>query len=663
MTPPTQEQKPPALLTYEQAAQQMGITVRQVRREVRRGRLPAYPLGLRNGRVVRGVPAATVEKAGMLTPVLTRPPTVSLTPEGFVDVVHLRSVGYESQADEYERRMAAVARWWAKRRSTPYGEQSALRQQVAAEFGVSPRTLRRWEKQLREGGPAALVPSLHSTKASTSLPEDLQLQLREFWLNSRRPTYAQAYRCVALPFYKELGEDPCCQDAVASFLKNNVLPLEKAYFRDGPKNWEAEFAPKIVRELPPPGEVWSSDFRQLDVLCLVPDGKGGGWGKHGRLACPCGSGRERRHCCSLRRPWVAAILDVGSAAIVGLHLCLRATAADVAVTIRQAILAFGAPVLFQSDWGKAFTAHRISGKDRRRLENELLSPGVWRLIGVRLTRALPYHAWSKPVESIFAAFFGAWENLCPGWTGRDARQRPEQLDSQLRNGLILSLAELAKVTGEKREEWNTDYVCGRRPAPPLALYKQQWEKKPPVVPSEQSLLFLLQEVREVKIGVYGIELQHAGQTYRYNSAELAVLIGLKRKIRWSPEDPDMIYVYSGTKVLAVPRAGKGAWGGWGETNEEAARGRRLQKEYLKARAAEMRGATPLERLDPTGAVKLIQERQARLAAEEKERAERQERADRFAAEEARRQAEARRRAQEQPHRIRTAYDDIIEEMA
>ena len=676
------------LVPLPEVAAQLGVTVRTVRRHIRKGALPSYPISRHeNGAVAYGVPRAALETgagppagrrglpARRRGPGASGPAGIPLTRDGVPDVAACRAAGLSAQVDEWDRRMRIIAEYQAARRRTDISLTAAA-EMVAIAHRISVATLYQWRALLVEAGPAALVPHW-PTKRGTTLPADLQRQIREFWLDSRRASARQVYRHVVLPYYMDAREDAPHYSTVTRYIRSDILPLEAVARREGPRAYLAEAAPKVRRALPAPGVVWCADHRLCDVLVVVADGQGVGWGKHSTRKCVCGSGRERRNCCSLRRPWATMIADVGSAAWVGWRLGLTPTAAGVCHAIRSAILRFGAPEKWMRDNGREFTARRLGGRAERlrrprrselagsrrwpaAMPEQVETSGIWQVLGTQVITAIPYSAWSKPIESYFAAISRDWENLCPGWTGRSPDGRPEQLDRQVRNGTLLTYEQFSEVFRRQIARWNEEHVCAEREAPPLALYKDVHSRAR--APARETLSYLLQDARQARVAQDGITLAAGGRRYRYWSEDLALLVGMTVQVRWDPDEPGEIYAYApGGEVLAIGRAEDASWDGWGEANVSARRAARAQRQYISARAAEASGSVPEDRLDPTGAVAMIAERTAAVAADARLRETAELAADDHAQQQITAAARAANAGDQQPPG--TAYDDLLEGIA
>ena len=607
----------PVLLTYEEAAQRLDISKRSVQRRVNKGDLPAQVMGKHpNGKPKYGVPEVAIEDETVAQDIPNQAgdgqQTIPLTRDGLPDLAALRSLGLDQYADEWNRRMRAVSDASHARMRADYGEKTTAMRRVADMHGVGYRTLQRWYKSWKEGGPAALVPDWKNNRGETCLPVDLQLQIRESWLNSRRMSKAQVYREIVQPWYEENRPGECPHySTVRRFINDHILPLEKTARREGPEEYQKQMHPRVQRDLPPVGEVWSADHRLWDVFVIVSDGQGSGWGRHDTIKCPCGSGKQRRNCCSLRRPWVTVLADVGSACFVGYRIGRNPNASGVCHAVRDGILDWGLPDWFCPDNGMEFKAKRLT-REGKETYSQVMESGMWPTLGVEVHTALPYNAWSKPVESLFAAFSKQWENLCPGWCGRDAKDKPEQLDRQIKNGTILFWDQFQDVFEQQINRWNDSHTCGDREAPPAELYEQRWEDSGgPSIPSRDTLDFLIQDERRVKVRQEGIVLQAGGDKHRFTCEQIALYVGSKVTVRWDPERPEYVIAYTpDDRKIAVPPAENAQWGEWDEPNKEARRGARLQKNYLRERQQQVAGSTPPERLDPTGAVGMIRDRQA-----------------------------------------------------
>ena len=120
-------------------------------------------------------------------PVQRRAPVsdrIPLTHDGVPDVAAMHAMGLGRHAEEWGKRMRVVAEFCEAR--TRHGKGRGVARMIAEKFGVSVGTIYNWHRAMLAAGPAALVPAWDSGRGRTVLPLDLQCQVREFYLNSRR---------------------------------------------------------------------------------------------------------------------------------------------------------------------------------------------------------------------------------------------------------------------------------------------------------------------------------------------------------------------------------------------------------------------------------------------------------------------------------------------
>ena len=651
------------VLSYDEAARLAGKDRRTVRRWVADGLVDKEPTGklLPNGHRQMGVPRESLERylgqCAAIPPGPARPEApapagtqpvsfalpsgaprqlelirqklpahIPITRDGLPDTAAMRSMGLERQADEWDRDMQIVSEFQQALADAPHGRKRAAARRVASRHGVSVRSLYRKSRLLREGGPSALVKAWGETRGFSGYPRLLQKRIIEAFLATRM-SKTQVHRQVVVPWYAQDGKACPHRTTTFHFIREHVKPLAETFFRDGRRAYEANAKPKVIRDLPPVGEVWCADHRLWDVQVIVADGRGAGWGKYGTKSCPCGSGRLRRDCCSVARPWVTMIADVGSAAWVGWRIGRTPNAAGICHALRSALLGYGVPRKWYRDNGRDFCARRLGGEPERlrnprrkdvgyrtrwpaAMPERVEASGIFVHLGVKLLTALPFNPWSKPVESYFRAFGQQWEELVPGYCGRNTDNKPEELDPLIGKGLLMTWDEFPRIFAEQAAAWNRTHVCGEREKPPLALYKDaraSGEITPP--PSADTLSFLIQDARQgVKVTTKGLVL--GGRAYM--SEALALYIGQKMpEVRWDPEEPKWAFVTTpDDRTLAVPPAGKAGWDGFDGVNERRKREARAQRQYLSDLKDSVFGSCSLAQLDPTGAYRMVAERKA-----------------------------------------------------
>jgi transposase InsO family protein len=527
------------------------------------------------------------------------PPAIRTAPDGLPDLAAAEAAGKRWASEIWSRHLAAVRAARQAMAQARRGDRTMVLTEVARRFAMSPGTLYRWLKIRREQGAGGLIPKARGGRGRRAIPAEMEPAILECFLTQQRQTMRQVYDNLVVPLAEARGVAAPSYSSLRRFIRRAVRPLDAVAFREGQRAYNAKMAPKVVRELPEPGQVWCADFRLLDVMVECEDGKA-------------------------RRPWACMVADVGSACWVGWRLCDRPSAAQVCYALRRAIALFGPPAYFVRDNGREFTARRLGGKPERlrrprardiagaqswpaSLGDEVEGAGIWEALGVELISALPYSAWSKPIESYFGAFARTWENLVPGFCGTSTKSKPEALKQTVKDGLLLRQDEFTELFDQQCWEWNLGRICGDRKAPPFEVYRPFIRP----APAPETLAYLLQDVKKVRVRPSGVEL--GGEMYWHQ--DLPLYVGLEIRVRRDPGDPTVAFAYPpDAPCFALAPLPKAAWGAWSEANEIAQRGRRMQKARLTCIKRLVTGTAGITSLDPTGALETVG---ARVVAEQR----------------------------------------------
>jgi transposase InsO family protein len=383
---------------------------------------------------------------------------------------------------------------------------------------------------------------------------------------------------------------------VERYLDKEIWPLERTAMREGEQAWRAELYPKVKRGYPEVNQHWVADHRKLDTFVLANG--------------------------EAKRPWITAIVDWGSAAWISWRISLRPSADTVAHALRAALLQVGTPEAFYRDNGKEFVAKRLGGEPERlrdagkrdfqeqdrwpaMMPTDVLKASIWDTLGIRLVTSLPYHAWSKHIEPMFNSYATRFENLIPGWCGRNAQNKPANLSELKEREQLLTMEQFGEVFARAIRQLNTERPVGERDRPPLAYY-QGYE---PDIPDPQSLSVCLQDVREEKVDTDGITIQHRKVKHRFYSPRLMRYVGMRLTVAWDPGKPDYLYIYPpNDRVMAVPPAQDADPMSYGEPNKAAQRGGRVQRRHLKEIEGQIRGAASVEMKDALGGFRMVEAR-------------------------------------------------------
>lgn len=673
------------LLSFQAVQRLEGISRATLYRRVNDGTYQAIPTGevLSNGRPERKVPASCLEndiettlsrKSEARSPARTQtkqnlPDHIPTTTSGLPDLEGMKLMGLRRQVRTYQRRMHALSRLEALLERAGWGDRRAVWERVATEFDVGVRTLERWRRRKRGWGWAGLVPSWGQGRGEyRKLPEALQAQMLDAYTYQGKLSPSDIWRDVVKPYCREHGLGLPHPRTVRRFLDREVPALVRDVAREGKRHYQEAHEPKVRRDLTAlePNEWWVSDHRQADTMVRVADGQGNGWPSGTRRKpCPCESGRERRDCCSVKRPWWTVAVDLASGALVGFRVSLQPDSTVICHMLKDAVLTFGLPEHWQRDRGKDFQAARLgeSGGQPGQaapggLPAEVERSATWGQLGVTIHDTLPYQAWGKYVESAFSQFARRVENRLPGWTGSSPDGRPEKLRRELEQGTILTLEGYVRCMADAWRDWMEGRPIGDREKPPAGFY--QAEGFEPRRVGEDTLAFLFQrrtdkKVRQGKLKVDGHE---------YTSEGLACHSDERVHVRWDRERPDHVLVWpDGGPWLAVPELPPAKYGEWGPANRIAKRVGKAQRAFVRDFASRVKGSCPRERIDKFGAHRKVeQQREQRLA---RQRAER--RSLQTAQQAMRRKVEAEKEESDEPEREpyykRSRYWPALKEIA
>lgn len=349
------------------------------------------------------------------------------------------------------------------------GSLTEKRAEVAARLGVSVSTLYRWEQEYRKGALSGLMDKVE--RADKGQPRQICRMAQDFIhaeiCLSTKPTNRAVYGRL-LQVSARLGESACavCPYNTASLYRAELglagrMPPEadncdrpgegmvvpasyttldryvkqipaavKALGRQGAKYWEAQHMPKALRAKPEKvNEVWFGDHHEFDLFVKMPDGR-------------------------VMRPWLTAWMDACSGVIAGWALSIQPNGDTIAESLTRGIGRtvgspfWGAPLMLYIDNGKDYRSHRMEGDGIQDYslgqlnidfgaENALL-----KTLGIGVTHAIPYRAWSKTIERMFGTIERRWiQGILPGWCGHKPEERPETLSREIRDGKILTYEE------------------------------------------------------------------------------------------------------------------------------------------------------------------------------------------------------------------------------
>jgi transposase InsO family protein len=310
-------------------------------------------------------------------------------------------------------------------------------------------TLYGWMERYRQGGPAALAdgraggqPAAGDDAAgSPAAPaaDPFMECVRTLYLTPRKPTLAFCFKYACIEAERQPGWTvrgyKACQRMIGR-IPGQVL----VRMRDGEKAFVDRCEPAIKRDYTAlaTNEVWCGDHHRLDVIAVVPDGKGG---------------------TKYERPWLTAWQDLRSRKIVGwtLYAGHDPNAEEILTAFTAAARGCGLPDQVMVDNGKDYDAKSLHGRtkrQRRRKEEGDLQIGAFRLLAVGTMNVWPYHGQSKPIERFFGSAADRFARLFETYCGGSTADKPhdeisgQYLARQVGAGKAPTVEELRRAFGE-----------------------------------------------------------------------------------------------------------------------------------------------------------------------------------------------------------------------
>ena len=139
------------------------------------------------------------------------------------------------------------------------------------------------------------------------------------------------------------------------------------------------------------------------------------------------------------RPWLTAWMDDATNALVGWMLTTNPNSDTIAESFARAAVATkgspfrGLPQIVYIDNGKDYRSKRFEGSQVEeyeigRLNDDFAGRPMLEALGIGVKHAIPYWAWSKPIERMFGTIDRRWMRDMPGWCGDSPDLRPQNID-------------------------------------------------------------------------------------------------------------------------------------------------------------------------------------------------------------------------------------------
>lgn len=388
---------------------------------------------------------------------------------------------------------------------------------LADSHKISYATLCRWRADFRKEGFVGLLPKYSRTRGSR-LDARIKEAIETEWLQPTKPSQQTVYERIAQWCAEQLLPAPSYK--TIQRIIDKIPAAVTLYHRSGRAKWASDAMPKETRDLSTiaVNEWWCSDHREFD--CFVRVGN------------------------KVMRPWLTSWEDLRSRAIVGRCISLQPNSTTIAAAFRAGVMVYGVPQHAYIDNGKDYDAHYLNGRVKKFAKVDLgaAAQGVFAQLGIRVHHAIPYSAWSKPIER-WHRNITAWERDLPGWCGKDNKERPEKLAEEIHSGALFTLEQFIGLFDQWIAEYNVRFHTALGCAP-----NDLWQGVERRIPEARALDLLLMEEARRKVHPSGIKV-FPGRWHW--ASDLALYVGNDVTVRYDRNDVGRVFVFleGGRKFL------------------------------------------------------------------------------------------------------------------
>ncbi|HIJ67253.1 MAG TPA: DDE-type integrase/transposase/recombinase [Planctomycetes bacterium] len=448
------------------------------------------------------------------------------------------------------------------------------------------RSLQRWIHRYRSDGFAGLVDGRGGGNGGEKISPEAFEYFKGMYLTEQRRSVKT---CLLNVSYINKRDGRGWQIPSLRYMQRYVrekIPLfVRVLYREGIDAYIAKCAPyiKIDPDSVEPGQVWVGDHHQLNC-----------WVRH----------RNR-----WVRPWLTAWQDMRSRALLGWHISTSPNQTTILLAMRRAIKRYGAPESVKIDNGRDYDSQMFTGVTktvRRAIKagyiDEKMVSGLYAMMGISASFAIKYRAQSKPIERMFDTVDMQFSKSLKTYCGKDAKRRPEALNSYLKTQTAITEAYTLDSFAEQFTRYPEIYnntahhgngMHGRSPANVLVTRQSRRQ-------ISDDALDLLCRVwsGELKVGKNGVRFK--GLYYGQYDAEVLAYQGKPVRVSYDPDDIRSVHIYDAVTMRLVTIAEQARLVQYGRAvDEESLRYAERQKAQVRRAAREYRKTHLVAGLDLT----------------------------------------------------------------
>lgn len=355
---------------------------------------------------------------------------------------------------------------------------------------TSYQSINRMRKRLELYGVSGLLAHFGKRSGETKIKESHFSYFKNLCLIEGAPSFYSCWeitRGFAIRIDKISKDEFPCYMTFKRRLEREV-PKQAIYLaRYGHSKWNKKYGTYIDRDYSniASGTVWVADHAQIDVACLMDDGR-------------------------VVFPWVTAWRDFKSSKWLGWLLQPDSPNSDhIFQSFYYSAEEYGLPLDVLLDNGKDFRCKDFAG-GRKVLKidaNEAKTTSMLAELNVKVHFALPYNAQTKPIERDFLKIKELLSKHCVGYRGGNVVERPEKLADEIKKGKLIPFNTFKEIFDDF-----VINILNKRPSQgknlkglsPDELFNSEFKEK--IIVSKDALkLFCMRTSRTYTIGRNGIK--------------------------------------------------------------------------------------------------------------------------------------------------------------
>jgi transposase InsO family protein len=396
--------------------------------------------------------------------------------------------------------------------------------------GITQRTLQRWIYKYRDFGLKGLVDMRGRGGDDGGAISDEAFELfKSLYLDLRQPTLATCWQNICYENRRQnKGWTIPSLRVMYNIVEKSIPYPVRVLLREGQAAYDEKCAPYI--QVDPdsiePGQVWVGDHHQFN--CWI------------------------RHKGQWIRPWLTAWEDMRSRSLVGWHISLSPNQTTIMFAFKQGVKSYGPPDSVKIDNGKDYDSEMWTGTtkaERKALQRGYIDEnnvrGLYAMMGVTVSFAIPYHPQSKLIERFFDTLDCQFVKTIPTYCGKDTGRKPdylnELLNSQKAIDNALDLQKFSMLFERYAKAYNSSShsgagMDGRSPEQVLAARTSRR-----VILDEVLDLLLQGWSREIIVRKNGVQFK--GLYYGQFNADLLACQSKTVRLAYDPHDLRRVYVY------------------------------------------------------------------------------------------------------------------------